>query len=301
MLNFINSLRKFQKTVIFVTKNFVFNLKTKNKAMKRFILSNKNALILCCGVLLAAAGIMSFQDSPAIYQSIRFQPDNYDTIPEKHDPGAMKMKDLDALSDNLDKIILQAGDELKKINLEDIQKTVENSLKNIDAGMIAKTVEESLKKIDLDKILESVKNSLTSVDWGKHKVEIDQALQEAKTEMENAKEEISGFDRKEIEKELEKARKEIEKSKLEIKKIHIDKILDEARAGIERAKSEVKETRAMFGEMEKDGLIHTTDGFTVEYRNRDLYINGKKQPENVTEKYRHYFRNEHFKMKIEKE
>ena len=57
----------------------------------------------------------------------------------------------------------------------------------------------------------------------------------------------------------------------------------------------------MFNEMEADGLINTRDGFTIEYKDKDLFINGNKQPEKVTDKYRKYFKGDHFKITIDKE
>ena len=60
-------------------------------------------------------------------------------------------------------------------------------------------------------------------------------------------------------------------------------------------------TKELFTEMEKDGLINPRNGFTVEYKNKDLFINGKKQSEKTTDKYRKYFKQDHFKMTIEKE
>jgi len=57
----------------------------------------------------------------------------------------------------------------------------------------------------------------------------------------------------------------------------------------------------MFNEMEKDGLINSKEGFTIEYKNKDLYIDGKKQSEKTTGKYRKYFKQDHFKIRIDKE
>jgi len=106
---------------------------------------------------------------------------------------------------------------------------------------------------------------------------------------------------KEISKELEQAKIEIEKSKSEIKNIDMDKVMKEARDGIAEAKEELKQTKAMFNEMEKDGLISQKDGFSIEFKDKDLYINGKKQPENVADKYRKYTKDKNFKITIDKE
>ena len=100
---------------------------------------------------------------------------------------------------------------------------------------------------------------------------------------------------------MENAKLEIEKSRSVLKEIDVDKIMKEARSGIEDAKKELKLTKAMFDEMEKDGLISSKDGFTIEYKEKELYINGTKQTEKITGKYRKYFTEDHFKITIEKE
>ena len=56
----------------------------------------------------------------------------------------------------------------------------------------------------------------------------------------------------------------------------------------------------MFNEMERDGLISTKEGFSIEYKDRSLYINGNKQTEQVTDKYRKYIKREHFRIDIDR-
>ena len=70
---------------------------------------------------------------------------------------------------------------------------------------------------------------------------------------------------------------------------------------LKKAKTELKDTKEMISEMEKDGLVDSKKGFELEYKDKVLYIDGKKQTEKVTEKYRKYFKKEHFKIRIDKE
>ena len=53
--------------------------------------------------------------------------------------------------------------------------------------------------------------------------------------------------------------------------------------------------------LKKEGLINSKAGFTIEYRNKELYIDGKKQDEKTTDRYRKYFKQDHFKVTIDKE
>ena len=270
--------------------------------MKQFILKHTLALTGLFSTLVLALLLMSFQDSQLIQRDYDLQQTDTDTVPEREQNDHMKMKDFDKLMNELDsRVITQVGEALKNIDFDRISKDVEHSLKSIDMDKIMKDVELSIKNIDMDKILADVKSSLKDVDWDKHSSEINQALKEAREELEKTKIEIKDIDMKEISKELEKAKMEIEKSKIEFKKLDIDKIMNEAKEGIAEAREELKQTKAMFNEMEKDGLISQKEGFSIEFKDTDLYINGKKQPENVADKYRKYTKERNFKIRIDKE
>lgn len=275
--------------------------------MKQFILKNKKVLGTTLALLLVGGITMSFQDSPfgnnrfAVPDSNELRSPCGDTIPDKKYNGSIKMKDLDKIQDELDRSLLQVGEELKKIDLSKIQKDIEASLKSIDADKILKDVERSLKDIDLEKTLASVSESLKDIDLDLKSEEIGKAMKEAKKELEKAKEEIRKIDKEAIRKEMDEAKKEMDKSREELKKIDMDKIMDKAREGIKKAKEELKEMKTMITEMEKDGLVNSKEGLTLEYRNKDLYIDGKKQPKEVTDKYRKYFNKDDFKITIEKE
>lgn len=275
--------------------------------MKQFILKNKKVLGTLVALLLVGVITMSFQDSPFSYNKLSVQEssDIYrpckDTVPNRNYNGSIKMKDFDKLQSELDRSLLQVSEELKKIDFSKMEKEIEASLKNIDAEKIMRDVERSLKNIDLDKTLASVTSSLKDIDLNLKGEEIEKALAEATKEIEKAKKEISKIDKESIKKELEEARKEMEKSKAEINKIDMDKIMSEAKEGIGKAKEELKQTKELINELEKDGLVNTKNGFELEYKDKSLYIDGKKQSAEVTDKYRKYFKKDGFKIKIEKE
>ncbi len=276
--------------------------------MKQFILKHKKAITGTLAILLIGGITMSFQDSPFSYTKFNVQEDSdmhqkctKDTVPEKEYSSSMKMKDFDNLQNVLDKSLLQAMDEVKKIDFTKMQKDIEASLKSVDMEKIMKEVNNSLKSIDLDKLLADAKSSLNDINWNDKSEEIEKSMKEAREEIEKAKLEIKDKDRDKIEKELEKAKIEIEKSKAELDKIDMNKIMNEARVEIDKTKEELKLTKEMFNEMEKDGLINSKEGFTIDYKNKDLYIDGKKQSERTTDKYRKYFKKDHFKIKIDKE
>lgn len=275
--------------------------------MKQFILKHHKAFAGTVALLLIGGITMSFQDSPFTYSKFSAQeqieaggPSTcLDTIPGKNE--GMKMKDFDKLQTELDRSMLEVTEEMKKIDLSKIQGQIEASLKSIDMEGIKKSVEASLKDLNLDKIMAEVSASLRDIKPGFKSEEIEKAMQEARKELDGARLSLKEVDQELIKKELESAKKEIEKAKIEISKIDVDKIIAEARQGIDKAKIELRLTREMFVEMEKDGLINAKEGFTLEYKNKDLYIDGKKQPQKVTDKYRKYFKEDDFKITIDKE
>ena len=275
--------------------------------MKQFILKHKKALTGIIAILFIGGVTMSFQDSPFAASKFTVQEDfdlqelNTDTVPEKECNGSMKMKDFDKIQSQLDKSLVQVNEELKNINFDKIQKDVQASLKGLDMEKIIRDVELALKNIDVNKLVADATSALKDINWDNKSEEMEKALGEARKEIEKAKLEIKDIDKEAIEKELEKAKLEIEKTKFNFDKIDMDKNMAEARSGIDKAKEEMSLIKEMFTEMEKDGLINAKEGFTVEYKNKELYIDGKKQSEKITDKYRKYFKKDHFKMTIEKE
>lgn len=276
--------------------------------MKQFILKHKNAVGAIAAGLLIAGITLSFIDTPVVNQV--FNEQVQDTVPvyQKRSGDKMTMKEFDRMIENLDKEMISVGEEMKNIDLEHIMEQAELSLKAVDMEKILKDVNLSLKEIDLEKIqaevnasLKEATSSLKAIDMIEINAEVQHAMKEANTGLEKAKLELKDINKDEIKKEMENAKLELDKAKDELKNINVDKIMNEAKEGINKAKLELKELKTMFTEMEKDGLIGDKHGFKIEYKNKDLYINGEKQKQSVTDKYRRYFKEDHFEMEIEKE
>ncbi len=270
--------------------------------MKQFILTNKKPIGAVAVLFVFGAIMLSFADTPFVNQILNEQQLQLnDTVPLKTEKDKMNMKEFDRLTEKLDDDMLKVGEEMKKINLADIQKEVELSLKSVDVEKILKEVEQSLKEMNIEQMMADVKLSMKEIDWDKNNAEIQNALKEANEELEKAKIELKNVNQDEIKKELENAKLEIEKTKEEIKKIDVDKIMKEANEAIASAKLELKELKTMFKEMENDGLVDSKKGFKIEYKNKELYINGEKQSKSVADKYRKYFKEDPFEIEIEKE
>ena len=260
--------------------------------MKRFYARSKAlAVLAACSILMITT--TGFRESSSIRQ-IRFTPVFNDTVPENSIHIDIDMKDLDKAMKDLDKA-------LKEIEWDKISKDIEASLKEIDMNKINKDIAISLQSIDWKKIQNEIDESVKNIDLAKIDIDIKNAINDAKIdfnseEFKKSMEAVKKINMKEITEELKKVKIELEKNKDRIK-IDIRGAQDE----IKKARAGLEEIKEMTGEMEKDKLLNIKEGYTIEYKNQELFINGKKQSEGVAGKYRKYFKGENFKLERKKE
>lgn len=243
-------------------------------------------------ICLIAFTAMAFQDSTKIRKSV--QKTIVDTVPEKNDMDI-------------------------EINLKDIDKTIkeslelaEKSMKAVDWNKMSQQIKESMKSVDMAKLQLDVAKSMKEVDWSKMQAEINRSMKDidmAKMQMDiqkEIKEGMKNINTEELKKSMEELKKlnfddlkkEMEnlKKNLDVNKDQIKMELDKARLEMLKAKTGLGEVKEMTSEMEKDGLINKKDTNTIEFRNKELFINGKKQSPETTEKYRRYFKGDNFKF-----
>lgn len=265
--------------------------------MHPIIQHNKRIIAIIAACLLIIGITMSFQNTPfGPIDKLDSLTDLHDTLPEKpgKEEATMSMKDFDQLMQDMDKEGLQMQQEISKIDFDKIHKEVTASLNKVNFDKINRGIDKAMQDIDIAKIEQGIQYALKEIDWNKADNNVKLSLQQAKKEMEKINMEA-------VKKELRDAKLEIEKSRNEMKKINLDKIMKNASEGIVNAKDELRLTRDMFKEMEKDGLINPKEGFTIEYKNKTLLINGKKQRETIKNKYQQYIKGDSFKMNIRRE
>lgn len=262
--------------------------------MKAFIAKNKKHIAIAAACVLIGGITMSFyplQFGPI--QHFDSLSETSDTIPAKSRHGKMTKTEYDKLMNDLN---------------ADVQKALED-VRSIDANKLSKEIAASLKDLESDKIKMELDKAIKEVDWADiekelheamNNVQLDKISEEVKTSLERAKKEMEKINMDVVSKEIESAKVELEKSKAAFEKIDFDKIMKEAGASIDKAKHMLLLQKEFFTELEKDGLINAKDGFTIEYKEKLLYINGKKQSEAVTDKYRHYIPGDDYKITIEK-
>jgi chromosome segregation ATPase len=204
-----------------------------------------------------------------------------DTIPTKN--KERKIRNLDEAIDEVDR----GFEELNKVNMEKIKREIEESMKNINTEKMKLEMDKAMREVDMAKMKVDLEKALKDVDSEKMKAEIEKSL--AKVDMEK------------IKKELEANRMNMAKVEEELKKIHpqIEKSMKDARESLEKAKAELKEYKTFINDLEKDGWIDTKSEYTIKSEGGALYINGKKQSDDLYRKYQSFLE-KHKDFTIEK-
>lgn len=201
------------------------------------------------------------------------------------------MKDLQNL--NLDEVMKTATDAVKSIDLAAIEKSVADAMKSVNVEQIQQQVKLAMQQVNMDSIQQQVKLAMQSVDTDKMKAELDKAMTELKNsnwqqelekgmkEMKAGLAEMKNVNMAEIKKEMENARKEMENAKVNMKDD-----MRKAKIDIEKARAEMTQLKSLLQDLEKDGLIKKGEDVKLEWKAGRLYINGKEQSPEVSEKYK---------------
>ncbi|MFT3681543.1 MAG: hypothetical protein QM791_14830 [Ferruginibacter sp.] len=262
--------------------------------MTQFILKHKAIIagVACIGLIATLTSFSNDEFGPL--QKIDSQELKKDSVPELSKEKHLNMQEYDQLVEDLQQELKKTQEKLSGVEMEKAMQEAQAAISNINFEKMQADISAALKAVDFASIEKDLAVAMTKTDWKKINTELKASLEAARKEMDNIKLE-------EVNKELEKAKAEVEKSKEALKAIDFDKIMADAATGITAASEELKQTKVMFNEMEKDGLINRKEGFSIEYRNKTLYINGKKQNEATTEKYRRYIHGDDFKITIDKD
>jgi bla regulator protein BlaR1 len=234
-------------------------------------------LLMLIGAQLLPQRIIAGENNTGIHYSA-VQPDT--TRPGSKNQRNKKNNDfttteLDEAMKSLD-LAMSGLDKSMKIDMDRMEKELKMAM-------------QELKKVDMEKVQREINAAMKEVDWKKIKEEIHTALREVDVKM-------SKEEREEMEKEIAKARKDIEKVKLE-NSVNLEKIktsvkkgMESARTGIEKAKTDLTRLKEFTQALEKDGLIDSKKGYVIEVKKGELYLNGVKQSKEISDKYRPYFK-----------
>ncbi|MGZ3924767.1 MAG: hypothetical protein ACXVBJ_13430 [Flavisolibacter sp.] len=191
-----------------------------------------------------------------------------------------EMKDaLDKAHFDAEKMKLQIDEAVKQIDAKKIQDEVAKAMKEVDLQKMKADLQENLDKVDMKDMKLQIENAMKQVDAAKIQADINASL--AKVDVEKIKlelDKVKQIDMKGIEENLRKMKPEIEKS------------MQDARQSIEKAKKELTEYKTFIDGLDKDGLIDKGKSYTIQYKNGELIINGKKQSSEVVKKYNSYLK-----------
>jgi hypothetical protein len=233
--------------------------------MKQYLSLQKIVFALAFVVLIIGFSAFGQQDKSK-KDSFRKQQDSNSGASGKHDRNGDAYR-LDLIDEQMKKLDV----EMKKMDIE---------LKKLDLSQIGKDVEESLKKVDWEKINEEVKESLAAVD---------------KVVMADVRKQLEAV----------KAKMAVEKKQLDAVRINQDKIkvqveeaMKDARKSMEAAKEEMKLTKEFIDMLQKDGIIDKSKTKRIEVRDGQLFIDGKKQPDELNDKYKSYYRKDNYSITL---
>jgi hypothetical protein len=137
---------------------------------------------------------------------------------------------------------------------------------NVDLQAMNHDLQRSMQEIDIESLQADVEASVAKVDF--------EALQESI-------EHVKSID-------LENIRQNIEAAKVQLDKLQpeLERSMKAARQNLEKAKVNLRDYKNFTEELEDDGLINKSKGYTIEHHDGQLFINGKAQSRDVYNRHR---------------
>lgn len=230
--------------------------------------------LVVIGFLFISLAFISWQSADTIPSKKEHR---QSTVNDTTQPRKSAMANDDSRVEDIDKAMNNMDKELQKMDIE---------LKKMDFSRIEKEVNEAMARIDLAKIKIETENAMKNVDWNKIKVDVDKAMKEVQENM------------KELNSEKFKAEMEKVKTKVDVEKIkaEVKNKMNETKKEMEKVKAELKNMHDFTNALEKDGLIDKKKGYDIKVKDGALFINGQKQPDDVYQKYKQYYKKDKFSL-----
>jgi hypothetical protein len=223
-----------------------------------------------------------------------------DSVPEKSKEKTKKEKertadpeyyrDLDQALEELERAIANLKQVLKNTNLEKLQGELSELSWNESAFDLLGPEIEARMKVDWEKAERDMKKAMKEFELSNEQhefmLEKDEALRYF--DMEKFHNDFEG----------EKLKMQFEMEKMQHDFDRLGEDLKGAHENLLHADEEMKNLKSFIDELRKDGLIKKGKEYDIKIENGELYIDGKKQPDSVTDKYR---KNEKYKNYFDKE
>jgi chromosome segregation ATPase len=256
----------------------------KNHRMKQILSWKKIPLLLIAVGVVVTVTVAQSNSGTQKYAA-------NDTIP----PKQKKVRDLDDALAEIDRSEIELQRALKEFDREKMEKEIREAMKTmeIDMAKMKVDIEKAMKEIDAEKINLDVQKALKEVESEKISKEIKESL--AKVDMEKVKAEMEN-----AKIEMQKA-KEIDMSKIkaELEKIgpQVEKAMKEANVSIEKAREEITSYKNLVDALDRDGLLNKNENYKIEYKDKELTVNGKRLTSDATQKYNTYLSDkDHFTL-----
>ncbi len=252
-----------------------------------------------------------------------------DTVPEKNRGDDGIQRDIDQHLQQLDKAIEKLEHQLEqkdwnkaqadvqaaisKIDMEKIQQRIDEAMHRIDAQKIQLQAQEAIRKIDMEKMQQSLQEALSEVkdttNWQEMKAQIKLAMKEAQKSMEEAKK--INFEKLKVD--MARTKKDWDKQKLKLEeqlklaggqmsenRLNMQQELQKAKVSVEKARAELQSYKSGIDEMEKNGLLNSREDYIIEFKNKELWINGVRQSQEAYDHYAPVFKKDNLLIKKEK-
>lgn len=217
---------------------------------------------------------------------------------------------------NWGEINQQIAEGMKKVNWDKINKEITESMKKVDWSKMSREIQQKMKEVQWDKIKDELHQKMDKADWEKLRKDMQEALekinwQEIRTQqmeaMQHANQQrmLAIHDQNIARGQEIRAQHEAALAGLQAQHeamlarhtqlVQRDALLaEQARAEADKRTSSVNK---LLNDLESDRLINRNKKFEIEKKGDDLYINGKKQPDNIKSKYSQYLKEDNVSIK----
>lgn len=265
--------------------------------MKNVFQGPKTIVVAALLLILVITAAWQRDDEIKQNSTSKYEGNRDTTVPKQryYDKNEFTMKDIDNAMKDLDKEIQKMNIELQNMKIE-ISKSIKDAMSQLDLEMINKEMAEEMKKVDFEKIQNEVNNSLKDAQVELSKVDMEKIQQEVDQSLKEAQQKILKIDKEKLQIEMKQLQNKFKSSEM---KKQIEESMKGARIQMDKAGKELTQLKEFTDALQKDGLIDKDKRFSIEWKNGgDLYINGKKQPKEISEKYKKYYKEDGYRINM---
>lgn len=151
-----------------------------------------------------------------------------------------------------------------------------------------KIVSDALSKVDFQKIGKEVSDALNNVDWSKIQASVEESLRDAQKQVANINMDQLNEQMKKLQVKLNSPEFRTTFDSAHLQK-QIQLAMQNAKEAIAKARIGMQEPVSLPEALAKDGLLDLSKSYVIKLKNGILYINGKAQGPEISEKYQSFY------------